>query len=244
MSELGGWLAILVGGLWVTILLTLATGAASIALSSVLAVANVSPWSALRVPARLYVDVLRSVPLLGLLIFIYYGLGPYTARFNLSAFWLAVIGLTLSESAYLAEVYRGGLQAIPASQWEAASSLGLNWLSTVRLVIIPQALPPAVPSSVNWLIAVIKDSSMASLITVNEVTLVATILVSTTFQPMEIYLVLAAMYVALITPLTLAARWLERTLGRRLGLHPIDPMTVVLEPALAVVAAESQEKGR
>jgi His/Glu/Gln/Arg/opine family amino acid ABC transporter permease subunit len=228
------WLALLAGGLVVTLELTLVAGLLTIALSALLAIASISPWRLVRFAAALYSDLFRSIPLLALIIFFYYGLGHVTAELGIADFWLMAAALTLIESAYLGEVYRGGLLAIPPGQWEAAASLGLGWAATVRLVVLPQALPPAVPSTLNMLIAVIKDSSLASLIAVGEVTLVATTLVSETFEPMQVYLVLALLYLALIVPIALLARWLERRLGSPLGAaedpphaieHPLSPLS-------------------
>jgi His/Glu/Gln/Arg/opine family amino acid ABC transporter permease subunit len=223
MNELLQWLGILGSGLLVTVELALAATALTVAFSAVLALADISPWRIVRLPALLYADVFRSIPLLALLIFVYYGLGPFASKLGISAFWLAVAGLTISESAYLSEVYRGGLQAIPDGQWDAAASLGLGWFSTARLVVLPQALPPAVPSTMNMAIAILKDSSLASLIAVPEVTLTATFLVSETFRPLQVYAVLALLYLALVVPLTLLAHRVEglfRDAGDRFpGVH-------------------------
>jgi His/Glu/Gln/Arg/opine family amino acid ABC transporter permease subunit len=209
------WLAILAGGLVVTVELVAVSMVLTIVVSVGLAIGSVSPWRPVRLLVAMYSDLLRSIPLLALLIFLYYGLGRLAVEFGISGFWLVVAGLTLSESAYLGEIYRGGLLAIPAGQWEAAASLGLTWPAMIRYVVLPQAVPPAVPSTLNMLIGVIKNSSLASLVAVNEVTLVATILVSDTFQPMQVYLVLALLYLLLIFPISLLSQWLERRLGKR-----------------------------
>jgi len=213
MHELISWLAILAAGLIVTIRMTVFAMLLAIAISTLLAICSVSPWWLWRALASFYADLFRSIPLLALLIFTYYGLGALAARVGVSAFWLAVVAVAMSEAAYLGEVYRGGLLSIPQTQWEAAESLGLGWFSTVRLVVLPQALPSALPSTMNTLIGTIKNSSLASLIAVNEVTLVATILISQTFEPMQIYLVLALLYLMLITPISLFSRWLEARIG-------------------------------
>jgi His/Glu/Gln/Arg/opine family amino acid ABC transporter permease subunit len=131
MSEIVSWVAILSAGLIVTIELSLLTILFTIVLSAVLAISRVSPSRAVRILASLYADLFRSIPLLALLIFLYYGLGRIAVQFGVSGFWLVVAGLTLSESAYLGEVYRGGLMAIPQSQWEAAASLGLGCPSII-----------------------------------------------------------------------------------------------------------------
>jgi His/Glu/Gln/Arg/opine family amino acid ABC transporter permease subunit len=228
MSELVSWFAILAGGLVVTLELVIFTALFTIALSAVLAICSISPWRLVQGLASLYTDLMRSIPLLALLIFLYYGLGRIAVALGVSAFWLVVAGLTMSESAYLAEIYRGGLLSIPESQWEAAASIGLGWPSTVRLVVLPQALPAAVPSTLNMLITIIKDSSLASLVAVGEVTLVATILVSQTFKPMQVYLVLALLYLMLIVPISLLARWVEARVGS--GLSGTDDSHVPVEP--------------
>jgi His/Glu/Gln/Arg/opine family amino acid ABC transporter permease subunit len=236
MSELISWLAILAGGLLVTVELVVFTALFTIMLSAVLAICSLSPWRLVRALAGLYVDLMRSIPLLALLMFLDYGLGRIAAGLGVSAFWLVVAGLTMSESAYLGEIYRGGLLAIPESQWEAAASLGLRWPSIVGRVVLPQALPAAIPSTLNLLIGIIKDSSLASLVAVGEVTLVATILVSQTFEPMQVYLVLALLYLILIVPLSLLARWVEARVGSGFGSAtdsrgPMDPHAASLRAA-------------
>src|SRR5579871_2639867 len=232
MREVISWVAILAGGLIVTIKLSAFTTLFTIAFSSLLSLCAISPWRPLRFLAVLYNDLMRSIPLLALLIFFYYGLGRLTAPLGISAFWLAVAALVLNESAYLAEVYRGTLLSVPATQWEAAASLGLGWASTVRLVILPQVFVAGVPSTLNNTIGIIKNSSLASLVAVNEVTLTATILVSETFQPMQVYLVLD---VALIVPIGLVSRRLERLLGAGIGIgdlhEPAEPRLAALPEA-------------
>jgi His/Glu/Gln/Arg/opine family amino acid ABC transporter permease subunit len=226
-----GWLAVLAGGLVVTLELTLLAAVSTIAWSTLLAIGNISPHRPVRLVAGLYCDLFRSIPLLALIIFMYYGLGGITARLGIPDLWLMVAALTLSESAYLSEIYRGGLLAIPQGQWEAAESLGLGWWGVLRLVVLPQALPPAVPSTLNMVIASIKDSSLASLIAVNEVTLVATTLVSETFEPMQVYLLLAVLYLALIVPIALLSHWLEFRLGVENGI--VEDLQHATGPRLA-----------
>ncbi len=234
MSEILSWLAILSGGLVVTVELSILTALFTIILSALLAICRVSPWRAARILATLYSDLFRSIPLLALLIFLYYGLGRVAVQFGVSGFWLVVAGLTLSEAAYLGEVYRGGLLAIPQSQWEAAVSLGLGWRSIIWRVVLPQAVPSAIPSTLNMLIAIIKDSSLASLVAVSEVTLVATILVSETFEPMQVYLVLAVLYLVLVIPISLVARWLEGRVGHA-NLSSAEFAHVAVGPPAAAV---------
>lgn len=218
MHELLGWLAILAGGLVVTIQLAAATLVLSVVLAGALALMSLSPWRVFRIIAAVYVDVFRSIPILALAISVYYGLGATLTSLGITPIETAIGVLTLIESAYLAELYRGALQSIRQQQWDAASSLGLGWASTVRQIIIPQALPPAVPITLNMAIAIIKDSSLVSLIAVSEITLVANQLIAETFQPMQIYLMVAVLYIALILPLSLISKRIEIVVRRRLGL--------------------------
>ncbi len=220
MSEVGGWLAILVGGMVVTIKLAAATAVLSVTLAGLLALMSISPFKVLRIFAGLYVDIFRSIPILALAISVYYGMGATLHQLGITPFGTGVAVLTAIEAAYLAELYRGSLEAIRSAQWDAASSLGLGWASTVRHVILPQALPPAIPITLNMLIAIIKDSSLVSLIAVNEITLVANQLIAETFKPIQVYALVALLYVALIIPLAQISRRLEVVVSRRLGLQP------------------------
>jgi His/Glu/Gln/Arg/opine family amino acid ABC transporter permease subunit len=219
MNDVVSWSSTLVVGLEVTLQLAFITGVLAILLSTLLAIMSISPSRLVRVVSGIYTDIFRSIPILALLLFLYYGLGPVVGQLGISGFWLAVAGLTLIESAYLGEVYRGALQSVGGAQWHAASSLGLSWPSTLALVILPQAVPAGIPGTVNIVIGIIKDSSLASLIAVPEVTQAASLLVSVTFRPLPIYTLLAGFYIAIILPLTAVAYGLEKFVARRLGLH-------------------------
>jgi len=210
------WTSVLWQGFIVTIKLSAIVTAISLPLALLLATASICPARALRVFASAWVDIFRSVPSLALLIFLYYGLGTTT----ISALWLAAIGLTLIESAYLSEIYRAALKEIRAGQWEAGLSLGLSWVTILRLVVIPEAAVSAIPGTVNMVTIIIKDTSLAALVAVNEVTLHANELAAETFRPLPIYLLLALYYIALILPLTVLAGALERYLAHRLRLTP------------------------
>jgi His/Glu/Gln/Arg/opine family amino acid ABC transporter permease subunit len=213
------WAWVLWHALGVTIKLCLVTFGASLVLSALLAAAGISPWRALRIPTRLIVDLLRSIPILALLIFVYYGLGKYTASWQIDPFWMAAFALTLGESAFLSEIFRAGIEAIPRSQWEAARSLGFSWLATLRLVIAPQTLLPSMPAIVNMGIFTLKDSSLASIIAVPEITQAANNLVSQTFKPFQVFILLSLFYLAVILPFTFIAGRVENVIARHFGLH-------------------------
>lgn len=220
MSTLISWLGILGAGFVVTIELSALTLVFSVVLAGLVALMSISPWRPIRAMASTYVDVFRSIPILALAISVYYGLGATLNELGITPFGTALAVLTVIESAYLAELYRGSLEAIRRPQWDAASSLGLGWLATVRHVILPQALPPAVPITLNMAIAIVKDSSLVSLIAVSEVTLVANQLIAETFKPVQVYLLVALLYVVLVLPLSQVARRIERLVALKLGLQP------------------------
>jgi His/Glu/Gln/Arg/opine family amino acid ABC transporter permease subunit len=208
-----GWWQILWTGFIVTIKLSLICSVTTVLLAALIAIARIHPSRVVRGLGEVYADVLRSIPLLALLLFAYYGLGREAASYGITAFWLAVAAITLSESAYLSEVYRAALQAVPAGQREAAASLGLPWWRTVWLVIAPQGIAPSLPTTVNAVVGIVKGSSLASLIAISEATLVATNLVSQTFQPLGVYLTLTLMYLVILIPLSLVGKALEVRFG-------------------------------
>jgi glutamine transport system permease protein len=216
MSELLSWLQIMVGGLWVTIQLSAATALGCIVLSTGLAIFGISRRRFLRAFVSGYVDIFRSIPLLVLLLLVYYGLGSLTKETGLNTFWLVAISLIVSESAYLSQTYRGGIQAIPAGQWDAGGSIGLTWGQTLRLIILPQAIPPGIPSTLNSVIGIVKNSSLASLVGLAEVTLVSNDVVYSSFRPLQVYLVLGVLYAAVVIPLTILSAWYERRINRAL----------------------------
>lgn len=203
------WLDVLSSGLVVTVEITVATMVLVVPLATLLAISAVSPWGPVRWASRIYTDVFRSIPLLALLLFAYYIVGPIGVTLGITAFQIAVAAITLNEAAYLSEVYRGAIESVPGPQWAAAASLGLGWGGAVRLVALPQALPACLPGTMNMVIATIKGSALASIITVAEVTLEANELIAKTFKPLEIYLMLAGLYLVLTIPLMLVTQRIE-----------------------------------
>ena len=163
--------------------------------------------------ATAYVELFRGTPVLLQLYVLYYGLAPWL---TLSAFSAAVIGLGLNYAAYEAEIYRAGLQAVPAAQTEAALALGMPRWTTMRRIILPQAVRIALPGVANDFIALLKDSSLVSVITVVELTKQMTITAVDVRGWLVPGLVCAAMYLALSYPLSLLARRLERHLSPEL----------------------------
>jgi His/Glu/Gln/Arg/opine family amino acid ABC transporter permease subunit len=162
--------------------------------------------------ALLYIEIVRGMPALTLLFLIYFGLVP--AGIVLNSFLAAVVALGLNGAAYLAEVYRAGIQAVDSGQREAAQMLGLRRPQIMRDVILPQAVPIVLPPMGNYLVSLLKDTSIASLISAPELMLRSRDLAGTYYLPMEYYLLAGAMYLVMAWPMMYGARRLERHFAR------------------------------
>jgi polar amino acid transport system permease protein len=157
-----------------------------------------------------YVQLFQGTPLLMQLFLAYFGLpllGVHT-----SAWAAAALALTLYASAYLAEIWRGCVEAVPRAQWEAARSLALSFSEQLRFVILPQALRVAVPPTVGFLVQVVKGTALASIIGFVELTRAGGMIVNATLEPFTVYGFVAAIYFVLCYPVSLAATRLERRL--------------------------------
>lgn len=195
-----------------TLKMTLFAFAVAFAVGLLLALAKLSPIAPLRVAAATYVEVMRGVPALAILFMIYFGLADFGILFD--SFQAAVIGLGLNGAAYLAEVFRAGILAIHRGQMEAALTVGLTPLQAMRFVVLPQALRIVLPPVTNYAIALLKDTSVASIISAPELMLRARDLASSSFQPMEVFLLAAAIYLVMSLPISFVARRLETRLAR------------------------------
>jgi polar amino acid transport system permease protein len=159
-----------------------------------------------------YVQLFQGTPLLMQLFLSYFGIALF--GINTSAWVAAAVALTLYTSAFLTEIWRGCVNAIPKGQWEAAESLALNFGEQLRYVVLPQAVKIAVPPTVGFLVQVIKGTALASVIGFVELTKAGTMITNATFKPFLVYSCLALMYFALCFPVSLLARRLERKLNR------------------------------
>jgi polar amino acid transport system permease protein len=168
-----------------------------------------TPW--IRRLATGYIQVFQGTPLLMQLFLVFFGANAF--GLGLSAWTAAAIALTLNASAFLGEIWRGSIQAVPSGQWEAGISLGLHYGRLMRLVILPQALKIAVAPTVGFLVQLIKGTSLAAIIGFTEVTRAGQIINNATFRPFLVFSLVAALYFALCWPLSLAAAWLERRMA-------------------------------
>ncbi len=199
----------LLNGLWVTIELTLLSFIFSLIIGVILGLFSVSTIKVLRIIASIYVDIIRGIPLMVLAFFIYFGL-PGILGFNIPVFIAGVVTLTLNSSAYISEIVRGGIKAIPVGQTEAARSLGLSYTKTMQQIILPQAFKVMAPSFINQFVISLKDTTILSAIGLVELLQAGKIIVARNLQSTMVYFVIAIMYLILITTLTRLARLLDK----------------------------------
>ncbi|HEY0276258.1 MAG TPA: ectoine/hydroxyectoine ABC transporter permease subunit EhuC [Paenirhodobacter sp.] len=209
-SEMAGFLPALLKGAWLTIEISVVSYVLAVILGLLIGVARISPFAPLRWLAAGYIQFLRGTPLLTQLFFIFYAL-PY-AGVVLSPMLASIIGLTLNYAAYMAEVFRGGIQAVPRGQVEAARALGMRRGKMMRRIIIPQALRLVVPPLGNFLVSIFKDSSLVSVITLKDLTFTGQILAASTFKYFEIFAMVGIIYLMISYPAAKLVEWVERKL--------------------------------
>ena len=205
-------LKFLISGAWNTIVLSLTAIAISVVVGLLVALPGLSERKSLRAFNRIYVECVRAVPILVLILWVYYGL-PALSGITLNVFWAGVLALALSDSAFQAEIFRAGIQSIGRGQYEAAQSVALNYRDTMRYIILPQAIRRILPALGNQLVYMMKMSSLVSVIGMQELTRKANELVVTEYRPLEIYTILVLEYLVLILIVSQGVRWLERKMN-------------------------------
>jgi polar amino acid transport system permease protein len=207
------FMPILLTGVKLTIIVTLGSLLLSTVLGLVWALMRVSGIRALSAIAIVVVNVIRGIPIIVQLFYIYFVLPDFGV--TLTALQAAIIGLGIAYSAYQSENFRAGIEAIDRGQIEAAHSLAMGWALTMRQVILPQAIRIILPPYGNIMIMMLKDSSQASTITVAELALQGKLIASSTFQNTTVFTLVAALYLVMSVPLIVLAGWLERRFGRK-----------------------------
>jgi len=221
-------LATLSRGIGITILVTLAAFGLASAIGLAFAVAMLSGSRVLRQAARFYVEIIRGVPIMVLLLYVAFvgapalvavwnwampplGVEPALTR-DMSFLWRAIIALTIGYSAFIAEVFRAGIQSVERGQIEAAKALGLNGWQRFRLIVMPQAIRTILPPLGNDFVALVKDSSLVSVLGVTDVKQLGKLYAAGSFRYLETYNVVAFIYLVMTIGLSLALRGLERRL--------------------------------
>jgi polar amino acid transport system permease protein len=195
---------------WTLLLSLLAFGGGGI-FGLVVALARTAPPAWLRRVAVLYIQLFQGTPLLMQLFLVFFGANLIGA--NVAPITSAAIALTLNGAAFLGEIWRGCIQAIPTGQWEAATALGMRHLSRMRYVILPQAGKLAIAPTVGFLVLLLKSTSLASIIGFVEVTRAGQIINNVTFRPFLVFGIVAAIYFVLCWPLSLLSQRLEQRFG-------------------------------
>jgi polar amino acid transport system permease protein len=198
-------------GAYYTILISVTAILISVVVGLLVALPGLSEKRGWRMFNRTYVEIVRSVPILVLILWVYYGL-PTVSGITLSVFWSGVLALALSDSAFQAEIFRAGIQSIGRGQYEAAQSVSLNYRDTMRYIILPQAIRRILPALGNQLVYMLKMSSLVSVIGLQELTRKANELVVSEYRPLEIYTILVLEYLVLILIVSAGVRWFERRL--------------------------------
>jgi len=206
------FLPILLRGAWVTVEVTFYAFILSSLLGLALALLKMSHWRALALTAASVINIIRGLPIIVQLFYIYFVLPEFGLQ--LSAFQAGVIGLGIAYSAYQAENFRAGIEAVDPGQIEAAQSIGMRNPMILRRVVLPQAFRIALPPYGNTLVMMLKDSSLVSTITVLEMTRAGQMIASSTFQNMTVYTMVAILYLLLSLPLVFVVRRLEIRSGK------------------------------
>ncbi len=218
-------------GIWITVLVTVVAFAAASLLGLMIAVASLSRFLVLRQAARLYVELIRGVPIIVLLLYIAFALAPagvafwnwVTGWFGLEAvktrdfplLWRAVMALSFAYAAFLAEIFRAGLQSVDKGQIEAAEALGLSGWQRFRHIVFPQAFRVILPSYANDFVAMVKDSSLVSVLGVADVTQLGKVTAAGNFRYFETYNLVALIYLTMTIGLSLLLRKIEGRLRSR-----------------------------
>ena len=201
------------GGLSFSILMSLIAISVSFGIGLVVGLGRMAGNKIFRIPCTLYIEIIRGTPLIMVIFWVYFFL-PIFIKTYLNVFWSATIALTLFTGAYLAEIVRGGIQNIPPGQVEAAVSTGLSYIQAMRRIILPQALKQMIPAIVGQFIAIFKDTSLAFVIGVLELTFVAQGLNNRLMvHPFEIYTTVALLYFVCCYSMSLYAGKLEARLS-------------------------------
>ncbi|MCL6282626.1 amino acid ABC transporter permease [Ruegeria sp. 2012CJ41-6] len=202
-------LRFLLSGLYYTVSLSLIAILISVFVGLLVALPGLSQKPYLRRINRVYVELVRAIPILVLILWVYYGL-PQVTGLSIGVFWAGVIALALSDSAFQAEIFRAGIQSIDKGQYEASHSISLSYTDMMRFVILPQAIKRILPALGNQLVYMLKMSSLVSVIGMQELTRKANELVVSEYRPLEIYTILVLEYLVLILIVSAGVRWLER----------------------------------
>jgi len=203
------YLPMLLNGLKLTLIIAFFGISIAIVLGIVLCILSISNNKILEKIANIYITTVRGIPLMILALFLYFGIIKNSMGTNSAA----IIILAINASAYMAEIFRAGVQAIDYGQTEAARSLGLSYFQTMLKIILPQAIKIMIPSLMNQAISSLKDTAILSAITVNELTLTSKVIIARNYKAFELYSYAAIIYLLVIIFLTYLSKKVEHKLN-------------------------------
>jgi polar amino acid transport system permease protein len=206
------YLPVLLQALWISVYVTLIGFAVGSVAGVLISLARSSRVRALSAPAGVYIEIFRNTPLLVQLYLIYFGLGQVGINFD--PFWSAVLGLTLNNAAYTAEIFRAGFESVPAGQREAASALGMSKVQNFRYVVLKPAVRNVLPSLTNQLIVLFLFSSVGSVISLGELTSALSDINSQTNRTLEVFTYGAVLYYLVSVAMAMSSKLAEKTLFR------------------------------
>jgi polar amino acid transport system permease protein len=207
-----GWpefLFILRAAGWTLLLTAVAFATGSLG-GGALAIMRLSQSRFLSLAARTYILIIQSIPVLMVLFMSYYGLSLF--GIELPAFFAAAASLAIYVSAYLAEIWRGSIESVPFQQWEASSSLALTRTQQYRYIIIPQAIRISLPPTVGFLVQLVKNTSIVSVVGFVELSRAGQLVNNATFRPFQVFAAVAVIYFLICFPLSRLSRYLERVM--------------------------------
>ena len=200
---------LLLMGALVTIKITALSVALGVLIGLFVGIARISHLKVLRVLAMIYIDFLRGTPLLVQIFLMYFALPVLTGQ-RVDPFFAAIASCGINSGAYVAEIFRAGIQSIDAGQMEAGRSLGMTWMQTMRYIIVPQAFKRVIPPLGNEFIALLKDSSLVSVIGFEELTRRGQLVIARTYGSLEIWLSVAVIYLVMTLTISRFVAYLER----------------------------------
>ncbi|HEX6514435.1 MAG TPA: amino acid ABC transporter permease [Nocardioidaceae bacterium] len=213
MGDFAQYLPPLIRGAGLTLFLVVVSGAIGTLLGLLFGMARISPIPPVRWVAAVYVNFLRGQPALVILLFGYFAIPLLFPALAFSRGFTAIAGLSIYASAYIAEIFRGSIEAIPRGQTEASKALGMSYYHRFRYIILPQAMKIAVPPGIGFLISLVKASALVSVIGFVELTRAGKIVSTINQEPLFTFLVVAGIYFILSYPISLLGRWYERRLA-------------------------------
>lgn len=201
----------LLKGLEMTVFITVISMVIAFFIGAILGFFSISHNKVLKTISRWFVDIIRGTPLIVQAFFIFFGL-PAVLNFRMNAVVAGIIAVSLNAGAYMSEIFRGGIMSIDKGQMEAARSLGVPYRTSMLKIIFPQAIKVMIPSIVNQFIISLKDTSILSVIGIQELTQSGEMIIASTFKSFQIWLMVGAMYFIIIKLLSMASRKIERSL--------------------------------